>query len=496
MLSALGEGLSAVTDPWVLAIIVASALVGVVVGALPGLSSPMAVALLLPLTLGLDPVPALASMAALYCGGTFGGSITAILVNTPGAPPAAATALDGYAMTLKGEGSRALGIAVISSVFGGVFGLVAFVLFAPGLAAIAATFRPMELFALSIFALSMLASVAGESRVRNLISGVVGLLLGTVGVHLTTGVTRFDFGRPELEDGVGLVPIVIGFFAIAELLRQAGKSRVERVIADGIGGARPWRDALEFRWTLLRSSAIGVFVGVLPAEGSTIAALLGYNQAKRWSRRGEEFGKGCPEGVAAPEAANNAATGGALVPTLALGIPGSSTTAVMLVGLGIHGVRPGPRILEQAPATVYGIVLAMLIANLAILAIGLLGAPALARIATIPRALLWPAVFSLAVVGAYAPGGSVFDVWLMLLAGIFGYFAQQRGFAAMPLVMGLVLSAPIEEAFSQSMLILDNEYWRLLESPTVVVLFALTALQLSWRPVSTWLRSRSGSSLT
>ena len=487
-LEAFLQGMSSVADPWVFGLILAGTLAGVLVGALPGLSSPMAVALLLPFTIGLEPVSALAVMVAVYCGGTFGGSIPAILLNAPGAPPAAATALDGYAMTQRGEGLRALRIAVVSSVCGGVFSLIALALFAPWLADIAVSFRPMELFALSVFALSMLVSVIGDSRVRNLIGGVIGLLIGTVGIHLTTGVSRFEFGQPEFEEGVRFLPVVIGLFAIAELLRQTTDTARSSVVLGTPAHLPHLRDIVSLRWTILRSSVIGTFVGILPAEGSTVASIVGYNEARRWSSRKAEFGIGCPEGVAGPEAANNAATGGALVPTLALGIPGSSTTAVMLTGLGIHGLHPGPHVMTDAPELVYGIVAAMLVANLAILVIGFAGAPVVAQIASIPQSLLWPAVFGLAVIGAYAPGSSVFDVWVMLAAGVMGFLLKRHGFSPMPLLMGLVLAAPVEEALSQSMLILDSQWLRLFESPIVCLFVLLTLVNLGWLQIAMWLR--------
>jgi putative tricarboxylic transport membrane protein len=456
-------------------------LIGVVVGALPGLSSPMAVALLLPFTITLDPVPAIAMMASLYCAGTFGGSITAILINAPGAPPAAATALDGYPMAQRGEAGRALGIAAVSSICGGVFSLVVFLLAAPALARVATSFRPMEYFALTIFALSMLASISGKSSIRNLIAGAVGVLIGTVGIHLTTGVERFTFGIHELTDGIHFIPVLIGLFAMGELLNQSQSLNVayERITAVVV--KLPTReDFRRIRGTILRSSGIGTFIGILPAEGATVAAIMGYNEAKRWSKNKEQFGTGCPEGIAGPEAANNAATGGAMVPTLALGIPGSGTTAVILAALIMHGFRPGPYLMKETPEFVYAIFVAMLVANIMFLVIGLGGAKIFSRVTMIPRTLLWPAVFVFSLIGSYASGAALFDVWVMMASGIVGFVMLRHGFSPAPLVMGLILGHLVEESFSQSMMLLDNAWWRFFESPIVDFFFFLTVIGLTW----------------
>ena len=311
--------------------------IGVLVGALPGLSSPMAIALLMPFTISLDPVASIAMMAALYCAGTFGGSITAILINAPGAPPAVATAFDGYPMARNGEPGRALGLAAVSSVFGGIFSLVIFIAATPLLAEIALSFGPVEYFGLAIFALSMLASMSGKSSIRNLIAGAIGVLISTVGVHLATGVERFDFGVAELTEGIHFVPVLIGLFAMSELLTQSSTLQdAVRVMTAKSLKLPTFAELKKLKGLILRSSGLGTFIGILPAEGSTVAAMMGYNEAKRWSKTPEKFGTGHDEGIVGPEAANNAAAGGAMVPTLALGIPGSGTTALILAALVMH----------------------------------------------------------------------------------------------------------------------------------------------------------------
>lgn len=480
-MDAMLTGLDMLADPLNLGLIFVGVLIGVCVGALPGLSSPMAVALLLPFTLTLPPVPAISMMAALYCAGTFGGSITAILINAPGAPPAVATAFDGYPMARRGEAGRALGIATISSVTGGIISLVIFLFAAPLLAAVALEFRPPEYFALSVFALSMLAAISGKSKIRNLIAGAVGCLIGTVGVHLTTGVERFTFGFPQLTDGIHFVPVLIGLFAVGELLSQSQSTNVVYERITSVVVKLPGRDDLRRIWkTILRSAGLGTFIGILPAEGTTVAAIMGYNEAKRWSKTPEEFGEGTPEGIAGPEAANNAATGGAMVPTLALGIPGSGTTAVILAALVTHGLRPGPHLMQDTPEFVYAIFGAMLVANLVFFVIGLVGAKVFSRITLIPRTILWPAVFGFSMIGAYSFASSILDVWVMFGAGILGFLMLRHGFGPAPLVMGLILGKLVEESLSQSMILYDNQWWRMTERPIADLLFLLTFLSLFW----------------
>ena len=474
------QGALLLSTPENIGLIAAGVLIGVVVGALPGLSSPMAIALLIPFTIQLEPVPAIAMMAALYCAGTFGGSITAILINAPGAPPAVATALDGYPMAKNGEPGRALGIATISSVTGGIISLLVFIVAAPALASVALEFGPQEYFALAVFALSMLASMSGKSSIRNMISGFVCVLIGTIGIHLTTGVERFTFGFSELDEGISFIPVLIGLFAMGEMLSQSQtlNKYVERIQAKAMR-LPTMAELKSLRGTILRSSGIGTFIGILPAEGSTVAAIIGYNEAKRFSKTPEKFGTGHAEGIAGPEAANNAAAGGAMVPTLALGIPGSGSTALILAALIMHGLRPGPYLLNETPEFLYAIFIAMLFANLAFLGIGLVGAKFFSMITFIPKQFLWPAVFVFSMIGAYSGSSSFIDVWVMMGFGIIGFFMNRHGFSAAPLVMGLILGAMVEETFSQSMIIYDNNFMMMFESKIVILLFALTVVSLT-----------------
>lgn len=484
--TALLTGLTLVLEPTNVLLIFVAVLTGVLVGALPGLSSTMAVALLLPLTIGMEKIPAICMMAALYCAGTFGGSITAILINAPGAPPAVATAFDGYPLAQRGEAGRALGVAAFSSVIGGIISLAVFLVAAPLLAAVALQFGPPEYFALAVFGLSMLATISGRSSLRNLIAGVFGVLVSTVGIHLITGVDRFVFmDLYHLQEGVSFVPVLIGLFAFGELLNQSQNLNVTLQRIKALALKLPSRaDFRRIRGAILRSSGIGTFIGVLPAEGTTVAAIIGYNEAKRWSKEPEAFGKGSIEGIAGPEAANNAATGGAMVPTLALGIPGSGTTAVILAALIMHGFRPGPALIRETPEFLYAIFGAMLMANVMFFFIGLGGAKIFSRITLIPRTFLWPTVLVFSVVGTYSLNQSPFDVYVMLIAGLLAFLMLRHGFGPAPFVMGLILGKLVEEKWSQAMVIYDNNMLLFLERPIVVLFLILAMIGLFWGPLS------------
>ena len=350
---------------------------------------------------------------------------------------------------------------------------------APILARAAYNFAPPEYFALTLFGLSMLISVGGGSAIKNLISGAFGILLATVGTDLLTSVKRFTFESPHLYDGIGFVPVMIGVFGISELIAQASRlnEKRERVMMDAI--KLPSKEDYRRVWkTILRSSGIGTFIGVLPAEGATVASMIGYNEAKRWSKKPEEFGKGSPEGIAGSEAANNSATGGAMVPTLALGIPGSPTAAVILAGLLVHGLRPGPTMFTVQAEFAYAIFWSMLFVNLLFLLVGLYGARAFARVTLIPVTVLWPCVFVFSIVGAYALDQSMFDVWIAIAAGILGYFMRMYGFSVVPLAIGLILGGMLEQRLGQSMVMLDEKWWLMLSRPISLFFFIFDSISI------------------
>lgn len=473
------EGLNALADPSLIALLVAATLGGVVLGALPGLNATTGAALMLPFTITMEPVAAIAILAAIYCSATFAGAITAILINTPGTSASATTCLDGYPMAQKGEAGRALGLAVVSSTIGGILSIICLMVAAPLLSRAAYNFAPPEYFALTVFGISMLATIGDNAPIKNLIAGAAGVLLATVGVDLLTGVERFTFGTPELYEGIGFVPVMIGVFGISEILVQATNANAKHNIITLKAIRLPTKeDYKKVQGTILRSSGIGTFIGILPAEGATVASMIGYNEAKRWSKTPEEFGKGAIEGIAGSEAANNSATGGAMVPTLALGIPGSPTAAVILAGLMIHGLRPGPTMFTEQANFAFSIFWAMMFVNILFLGIGLLGARVFARVTMCPVQILWPAVFIFSIVGAYALDQSIFDVWIAITAGIVGYFMRMFGFSVVPLAIGLILGGMLEERFGQSMVMLDEKWWLIATRPLSLFFLVLTALAL------------------
>jgi putative tricarboxylic transport membrane protein len=444
------------------------------------------VALLIPFTFGMNKIAAISMLTALYCGGTYGGSITAILVHAPGTPAAAATAFDGFPLAQKGQAGKALGMACVSSAVGGIFSVICLIFLAPFLAEIAIDFGPPEYFALTVFGLSMISSVGSKSVLKNLIGGCIGVFLATVGMDEITGYSRYDFGLTELMDGVNFIPVMIGLFAAAQVFRQAEQGIKQIKLDKKITGLLPtWQDIKDVKGTLLRSSIIGTFIGILPAEGGTVASFIGYNEAKRFSKHPEKFGTGVLEGIAGPECANNAATGGAMVPTLALGIPGSGTTAVILGALLIHGLRPGPLLFVQHADVVYAIFAGMLLANLLFLGIGLGGAKLFSHIVRVPNYILNPIILTLCVVGSYALSNNMADVWIMLICGVVGYKMRAYGFAAAPIVLGLVLGELIEIALRRSLIVFNNNPLVFLTRPYSLFFIILTVLGL----LSPWIRS-------
>ena len=479
MFDALQAMSSVVLDPYLVMLIFGTTVLGVVIGVLPGLGATTGAALLLPFTLTMAPVHAITVLATIYVSATFAGSITAILINTPGTSAAAATTFDGYPLAQRGEAGRALGVAVVSSTVGGVFSVIVLCVAAPLLARVAYEFRPPEYFALTLFGLSMLASISAGGAVRNLIGGVFGVWLATIGAERATGIERFMFGNYELYEGLSFVPVFIGLFAMSELFVQ---SRLVNKVADTVAMKAvklPTRDDYKRIWkTILRSCGIGTFIGVLPAEGATVASMIGYAEARRWSKNKKEFGKGAVEGIAGAEAANNAATGGAMVPTMVLGIPGSGTTAVILVGLMVHGLRPGPYLFTEQVDTVYQIFGAMLLANIMFMAMGLYAARVFARISLVPTPILWPIVFALSVIGAYALSASLLDVWIVLIFGVIGFFARRHGFAVAPIAVGLILGEMVETNLQNSLKMFDGEWWLIAAQPLAALFLVLAFLGL------------------
>ena len=479
MYEAMSAMSSVILDPYLLMLIASMTVLGIIIGVLPGLGATTGAALLLPFTLTMTPVHAIAVLATIYVAATFAGSITAILINTPGTSAAAATTFDGYPLAQKGEAGRALGIAVVASTIGGIFSIIVLCMAAPMLARVAYEFRPPEYFALTIFGLSMLASVGAGGAVKNLIGGIFGVWLATIGAERVTSIERFMFGNYELYEGLSFVPVMIGLFAISELLVQSKKAHLVANVITLKAVKLPTKEDYKKIWrTIVRSSGIGTFIGILPAEGATVASMIGYSEARRWSKNRDEFGKGAIEGIAGAESANNAATGGAMVPTMVLGIPGSGTTAIILVGLMVHGLRPGPYLFTEQVATVYQIFGSMLVANLIFLALGLYAAKIFARISLIPTSILWPIVFALSVIGAYSLSASLLDVWIALIFGVVGFFARRHGFSVAPIAVGLILGHMVENNLQNSLKMFDGQWWLILAQPLALLFLVLAFLGL------------------
>ena len=421
---------------------------GIIVGAVPGFTSSMAVVILLPVTFYMESLNALVFLCAVYVSAIFGGLLTAILLNTPGTPENSATTFDGYPMTQQGKASEALGLGIGASVTGGLISYVFLLLAMEPVARIALKFGPTEMFLIAMMGVTIIATLRGESFGRGILAGAFGLLIGTVGIA-PSGEWRATFGQVYLADGVPLVPAIIGLFAMAELLFLVER---EFVVSGGMPERRSLRRIFAgmgwvFRYpvNVIRSSIIGIIIGAIPATGATIAAFTSYNEAKRFSRTPEKFGTGYPPGVVACETANNASTGGALMTTLVLGVPGSTTTAVILGAMIMHGLRPGPQLIQEQSVLVYGLTMSLFLSQILMVVMAVGGGYLLSGLLSVPTRILVPVVSVFCLVGSFAIRNSVFDMFLMLLFGIVGWLMRRTGFPAVAVVLGIVLG-PIADA--------------------------------------------------
>lgn len=480
MLDMFLNGLSNIfTDPFALVMSIVGVAVGIIVGALPGLTATMGVALVLPLTFGMEPVAGLLLLSGVYFGGVYGGSITAILLKTPGTPAAAATALDGYALAQKGMAGKALGVATLSSFTGGTLSIVILMFLSPILANIALEFSAPETFALAVFGLSIIASISGKSLVKGLIAGMVGLLLAMVGLDPILGFPRFTGGIEQMVNGVPFIPIMIGLFAASEAFKSLSEMNVKEKVKVKIEKILPsWAELRRLIPTLLRSTGLGTFIGIIPGAGADIAAFVSYNEAKRFSKDKDGFGKGKIEGVSSCEAGANACTGGALVPLLTLGIPGDAVTAVMLGALMVQGLQPGPLLFKNNGDLVYTLFIGMIICYAIMLLMGLFASRYFARVVEIPREILTPIILVLCIVGSYAINNSFFDVIIMAVAGVVGYFTQKYDFPASPIVLALILGPMAESQFRRALALSNGSYDIFYTRPIPLVLLLLSAITL------------------
>ncbi len=451
-------GFSIALSPFNLLMALAGVIVGTFIGALPGIGPVSGVALLLPLTFGMPPTSAIIMLAAIYYGSQYGGTITSVLINTPGESASVVTCIDGYQMALKGRAGPALGVAAIGSFIAGTFGVVLLMLMSPTLAKWALSFGPPETFALMLLGLTTVTGLTGEHAVKGYISMVLGLMLSMVGFDIVSGDARYTGGINEMLDGIDFLPVAIGLFGMGEVLVGAENPASMDILnaryglRDVLPGKADW---LRSRWAMARGTVLGFFIGVLPGAGSTIASFLSYTVEKKVSRHREEFGKGAIEGVAGPESANNAASAGAMVPLLTLGIPGSGTTAVLLGGLMMWGLRPGPLLFEKNPDFVWGLIASMYIGNVMLVILNLAFIPMFVRALKLPYNILTPLIIIFCMTGAYAANNRVWDVGLMLVFGVLGYAMKKLDYSPAALTLALVLGPLAERALRQSLIISD-----------------------------------------
>ncbi|HET7678639.1 MAG TPA: tripartite tricarboxylate transporter permease [Xanthobacteraceae bacterium] len=468
-------------------------LLGTVVGILPGLGPAATLSLLLPLTFSMSPTAGVIMMAGIYYGAKYGGSTTSILLNIPGESSSVATCLDGYQMARKGRAGAALGIAAIASFAAGTVGIVLLTLVAPPVAAFALRFSSPEYFALMVLGLALVVLLSGPSLVKGLLALLVGLWLTSIGTDIFTAQARFIFGQAPLLGGIEFMVVAIGVFALAEVLANidGGEESQMLPVPRGLRNLLPtWDDLKACRFAFLNGSVVGFLIGVLPGAGGTIASFISYGLEKAVSRHPEKFGTGVPEGVAAPEGANNADTGGALVPLLTLGIPGGSSTAILLAALIIWGIRPGPLMMQESPDVFWGLVASMYIGNVMLLVLNLPLVPLFAQLLRLPTYILHPFIFGISVVGVYGVTGRMFDTALLAGFGLLGYIMTKLKYPTAPLILGFVLGDAMERALRQSLMMSQGDLAMLVQRPISAVLLACAALILILPLLSYFNRAR------
>lgn len=494
------SGLAVVfSDPLVLLAVVLAAFVGVIVGAIPGLTAAAAIAMLVPLTFHLPPLIALAFLYVIGKAGRFGGSISAILFNTPGTAASAATMIDGHPMVRRGKSGKALKVAAAASMFGDFFGDLILILGVALIANYTEKLGPVEYFAAYMMAFLVIGTVISTSVVKGMLSTLFGILLGTVGLDPLAATPRYTFDNLELESGIGLVPLLIGIFVLSEVIEQSERRNAKQtrwvdqdVTADKEGQRLTWAEAKACLPVASRSALVGSAIGLLPGLGSAVACFVAYGMEKRRAPNAAEWGSGTVEGVAAPESANNAVSGPSMIPLLTLGIPGSTIAAILVSVFMIHGITVGPAIFRQDHDLIYALFASGLLGIACYGAIGFFAGPAIGRfVARIPPNWVYPFIFLTAIAAAYAPRNNLADVLLMVVAGIAGYGMRKAGFSTAALVIAFVLSRGAEESFRQSLLISNNGMWIFLERPFVIGCMVVTAVIA----MSTMMRRRRQSNL-
>ncbi|NBI11283.1 trap-t family transporter [Colidextribacter sp. OB.20] len=485
MLNTLISGLQIVLTPSTFVLIFAGTVVGVIFGALPGVSASMAVALALPFAYKMNGVIAIAFLCSVYCASITGGGITAILFKIPGTPSSAPTTFDGYPMAQRGEAGKALGYSLVASAIGGLIAAFAMAIVSGPLAAVALKFGPGELFAVAMLGLSVLTCLDNGNVIKTLVSGLLGLFLATIGMDPQTGVARFTWGSTTLLSGVEMIPVMIGLFAVTEVLKQTVKrakgkgNDMESTSGGKFKTAIPnMKEFFAVKWVMLRSSVLGTVVGILPGAGATIASFLSYTVEKKVSKYPEKFGTGIADGIVASECANNAATGGAMVPLLALGIPGGNAAAIMMSALVLKGVQVGPLLVKSQPDYLSSVFGSMLITNIIMVFVALAIAKVFAKILAIPYSILGPVIIMLATIGSFALKNSTGDVVLMVASGIIGYLFVSLGYSSAALVLGLVLGVMCEENLRRAYQIANGSWAGALNSPITIVLLLVCAAMI------------------
>lgn len=496
-MSAFLEALTFVITPYNFLLLVIGVLGGILVGATPGLTGSVGIILLLPFLFFVDTANALIMLCGMFCGAIYGGAIASILVGTPGTPSAAATMLDGYPLAQKGEAGRAIGVATIASTSGGIISMCFLILIAPQLARFGLRFGPPEFFALICFALTIIASVSADSLIKGLLAGFFGLLVATVGLDPLMGYSRFTFGISRLMSGFPMLAVLIGVFAISQLFVQLENvGRNIQVPDQKMKNILPRRSELKGLFkTIIPTSVLGTFLGLVPGTGGAIASFWAYGEVKRFSKNPETFGTGNIHGIAAPEAANNGTTGGALVPLLTLGIPGDVMTAVMLGALMVVGIRPGPMLFRESPEMINALFVALMFAQFLILGLGLLSVRVLPKVLKTPSSVLFPIVLALCFIGAYSLNNSPYGMLVALIFGVIGYFMRKHGFPPAPFIIGVILG-PLAEGYLGRALVTSRGDWSiLLRSPITIFFYVLALLSILYSLVSPYLRKRPASEM-
>ena len=485
------EGLMTSLEPMNIVWVIVGGFLGTIVGMLPGLGPATAVAVLIPITFGMEPISAIILMAAIYYGAMYGGSRSSILLNTPGDGSAIAATFDGYPMAQKGQAGEAMAISAVASFIGGIMAVIGFIFLAEPLANFALKFGPAEYFLLMLLTLSAIVSLSIGKMIKGFLAMSLGLLLSTVGIDTQTGVYRFTMGIPHFSEGIDFLIVIIGVYAIGEVLYnfltidhlKKEKKRVGKIWFS----KEQWRRS---KWPILRSGPLGFIIGVLPGAGGSIASMISYSTEKQMSKKSDEFGKGAVEGLAAPESANNAASVGAMIPLLTMGIPGSGTTAVMLGALIMLGIKPGPLLFENDPTTVWSLINSMFIGNIALVIINILLVGVLVKILDTPAKVLYPIIVLLAFIGTYTLSYSAIDFFLLLVFGLFGLMLKVLDFPIAPLVLALIVGADMEQNFRKAVLSSDGSIDIFFASPISITLIFLTILSISYPAIVKFFQRR------